>query len=364
MIYLDNAATTQVSETAAQAAISAMRTCFGNPSSLHGLGVRAEELVDTARRQIAKRIGAEKSEITFTSGGSEGNNLAILGGARARRRKGKHIITTAIEHASVLECMRRLEEDGFEVTYLSPNPDGIVNANQVCDAIREDTVLVSVMTVNNEIGSVMPLEQIARAVHRKNPQILVHTDAVQAFCKIPLAVKKLDVDLLTMSGHKIHAPKGVGALYVKKGVRIAPHLLGGGQEKGLRSGTENTPGICAFGAASEEFLDCGEVKAYLTERLEALSCVKILAKTEAPHIVSVAVPGFPSEVAMRILEEEEIYVSSGSACSRGHRSYVLEALGVPSELIDSAIRISLSNDITKEDIDRVCEVIASRFGRK
>ncbi|MBQ3055134.1 MAG: cysteine desulfurase [Oscillospiraceae bacterium] len=364
MIYLDNAATTRVSEIAAQAALSVMRECFGNPSSLHGLGLKAEEMLDAARRQIAKRIGAEAQEITFTSGGSEGNNLAILGGARARRRKGKHIITTAIEHASVLECMRRLEEDGFEVTRLLPNADGIITAEQVVEALREDTVLVSVMAVNNEIGSVLPIEQIARAVHRKSPQVLVHTDAVQAFCKIPLAVKKLDVDLLTMSGHKIHAPKGVGALFVKKGVRIAPHLLGGGQEKGLRSGTENVPGICAFGAASEQMIDCGKLKAYLTEKLEALSCVKLLAHTAAPHILSVAVLGFPSEVAMRILEEEEIYVSSGSACSRGHRSYVLEAIGVPSELIDSAIRISLSSDITKEEIDRVCDVISTRFGRK
>ena len=364
MIYLDNAATTRVSELAANAAVSAMREGFGNPSSLHGLGLRAEELLDTARRQIAKRIGAEKNEITFTSGGSEGNNLAILGGARARRRKGNHVVTTKIEHASVLACMHRLEEDGFEVTYLAPNADGIVTPEQVVEALREDTVLVSVMTVNNEIGSVLPIEKIARAVHRRNEQILVHTDAVQAFCKLPLAVKKLDVDLLTMSGHKIHAPKGVGALFVKKGVRLAPHLLGGGQEKGLRSGTENTPGICAFGAASEQMIECAEMKAYLVKKLEAISCVKVLAKTEAPHIVSVAVPGFPSEVAMRMLEEEGIYVSSGSACSRGRRSYVLEAIGVESALIDSAIRLSLSDDVTTEDIDRVCAVMEARFGKK
>jgi len=364
MIYLDNAATTRVSEAAANAAVSAMREGFGNPSSLHGLGICAEALLDTARKQIAKRIGADQNEITFTSGGSEGNNLAILGAARARRRKGNHIITTKIEHASVLNCMHRLEEDGFEVTYLAPNTDGIVTSEQVAEALREDTVLVSVMTVNNEIGSVLPIETIARAVHRKNKQTLVHTDAVQAFCKIPLAVKKLDVDLLTMSGHKIYAPKGVGALFVKKGVRLAPHLLGGGQEKGLRSGTENTPGICAFGVASEQMIDCAAKKAYFTEKLEALSCVKILAKTDAPHILSVAVPGFPSEVAMRMLEEAEIYVSSGSACSRGHRSYVLEAIGAEPALIDCAVRLSLSDEITTEDIDRVCEVLNARFGKK
>ena len=364
MIYLDNAATTKVSEIAAKAALSAMRESFGNPSSLHGLGIQAEEALDVARKQIARRLGAEREEITFTSGGSEGDNLAILGGARARRRRGKHVITTAIEHASVLECMRRLEEDGFEVTRLMPNHDGIVTPEQVVDAIREDTVLVSVMTVNNEIGSVFPIEQIARAVHRKNKQILVHTDAVQAFCKLPISVKKMDVDLLTMSGHKIHAPKGVGALFVKKGVRLAPCILGGGQEKGLRSGTENTPGICAFGAASETVSDCAAIKVYLTEKLKALPQVEILAHTAAPHIVSVAVLGYPSEVAMRILEEEGIYVSSGSACSRGHRSHVLEAIGVPSDHIDSAIRISLSDEITKEDIDRVCDVIEARFGRK
>ena len=364
MIYLDNAATTRVSEIAAAAAVSAMREGFGNPSSLHTLGISAEELLDTARRQIAKRIGAAQNEITFTSGGSEGNNLAILGAARARRRKGMHIITTKIEHASVLNCMHRLEEDGFEVTYLAPNPDGIITPEQVVEDMREDTILVSVMAVNNEIGSVLPIETIARAVHRKNKQTLVHTDAVQAFCKLPLAVKKLDVDLLTVSGHKIHAPKGVGALYVKKGVRLAPHLLGGGQEKGLRSGTENTPGICAFGVASEQMIDCAQLKAYFTEKLEALSCVKLLAKTDAPHIISIAVPGFPSEVAMRMLEEEEIYVSSGSACSRGHRSYVLEAIGTEPALIDCAVRLSLSDEITTEDIDRVCAVMSARFGKK
>ncbi|MBE6915548.1 MAG: cysteine desulfurase [Ruminococcaceae bacterium] len=362
MIYLDNAATTRVSDAAADAAYQMMRETFGNASSLHRLGLFAEEAINTARAQVAKRLGAEKSEITFTSGGSEGNNLAIFGAARARRRKGKHIITTAIEHASVLEPMRRLEEDGFEVARLNPDENGMITAEQVISAMREDTVLVSVMTVNNEVGSVLPIGEIAKAVHRKNPQTLVHTDAVQAFCKLPVSVKKWDVDLLTVSGHKIHAPKGVGALFIRKGVRIAPYILGGGQENGMRSGTEATPGICALGVASEQMEDTSACKAYLCEKLSEIPGVKILAKTDAPHIVSVAIEGYPSEVAMRLLEEEEIYVSSGSACSRGHRSHVLEAMGVSSKLIDSAIRISLSSETTNDEIDRVCDVIAARFG--
>lgn len=364
MIYLDNAATTRVSEAAAKAAYQMMRETFGNASSLHNLGIVAEEAIDAARAKIARRLGAEKSEITFTSGGSEGNNLAIFGAARARRRKGKHIITTAIEHASVLEPMRRLEDDGFEITRIKPDANGMITAEQVVSAVREDTILVSVMTVNNEVGSLLPIGEIAKAVHRKNPQVLVHTDAVQAFCKLPINVKKADVDLLTMSGHKIHAPKGVGALFVRKGVRIAPYILGGGQENGMRSGTEATPGICAFGVASEAMEDTSDCKAYLCEKLSEIPCVKILAKTEAPHIVSIAIEGYPSEVAMRMLEENEIYVSSGSACSRGHRSYVLEAMGVSSQLIDSAIRISLSNEITNDEIDRVCDIISARFGAR
>lgn len=362
MIYLDNAATTRVSEAAANAALMMMQETFGNASSLHRLGLFAEEAIDAARAQVAKRLGAEKSEITFTSGGSEGNNFAIFGAVRARRRKGKHIITTAIEHASVLEPMRRLEEDGFEVTRLTPNANGLITAEQVISAMREDTILVSVMTVNNEVGSVLPVAEIAKAAHRKNPQVLVHTDAVQAFCKLPISVKKWDVDLLTMSGHKIHAPKGVGALFIRKGIRIAPYILGGGQENGMRSGTEATPGICALGVASERMEDTSACKAYLCERLSEIPCVKILAKTESPHIVSIAIEGYPSEVAMRLLEENEIYVSSGSACSRGHRSHVLEAMGVSSGLIDSAIRISLSSEITNDDIDRVCDVMRARFG--
>ncbi len=362
MIYLDNAATTRVSDAAAKTALKMMQETFGNASSLHRLGLFAEEAIDAARAQVAKRLSAEKSEIIFTSGGSEGNNLAIFGAVRSRRRKGKHIITTAIEHASVLEPMRRLEEDGFSVTRLLPNEQGIVTADQVVSAMQEDTILVSVMAVNNEVGSVLPVSEIAKAVHRKNPQTLVHTDAVQAFCKLSIAVKKWDVDMLTVSGHKIHAPKGVGALFVRKGVRIAPYILGGGQENGMRSGTEATPGICALGVACEQMEDTSACKAYLCEKLGAIPCVKILANTEAPHIVSIAIEGYPSEVSMRMLEEDEIYVSSGSACSRGHRSHVLEAMGVSSKLIDSAIRISLSGEITNEDIDRVCAVIGARFG--
>ncbi len=354
MIYLDNAATTQVKECAANAALRAMTEEFGNPSSLHALGIEAEKMLKNAREIVAEKIGADKNEIVFTSGGTEGNNTAIFGVAEWRGKRGKHIITSEVEHACVLESMKKLSEQGFEITYLKHSeltPDGVLSA------IRDDTILVSIMTVNNEIGAVYPVSDIARAVKRVNKDIIVHTDAVQGFLKVPINLRKSEIDLLTISGHKVHAPKGVGALYIRKGVRIKARNIGGGQERGLRSGTENVPGIAAFGAAVDSAEPFGDTLCYLKEKLQNCDKVKILFEPQAPHILSIAALNFPSEVAMRKLEERDIYVSSGSACSKGKRSHVLKSLGIDSKLIDSAIRISINESTTKAEVDEfVCAV--------
>lgn len=358
MVYLDNAATTQVKDIAIEAAVSAMRDGFGNPSSLHTLGIEAEKVIKSARETIAEKIGADKNEIIFTSGGTEGNNTAIFGVAEARGKRGKHIITSALEHASVLNPMKKLEEQGFDVTYLNHDeltPEG------VAAHLRDDTILVSIMTVNNEIGSVYPTEDIARAVKRVNKDVIVHTDAVQGFLKVPINLRRSEIDLLTISGHKVHAPKGIGALYIKKGVRIKARNIGGGQERELRSGTENVPAIAAFGAAVEDSGKFTDTLKYLKEKLNTCDKVKILFEPQAPHILSVAIPSFPSEVAMRKLEERGIYVSSGSACSRGHRSHVLEALNIDSKLIDSAIRISISENTTKAEVDEFIRAVCELF---
>lgn len=358
MVYLDNAATTQVKDSAIEAAVLAMRDGFGNPSSLHTLGIEAEKVVRTAREIIAEKIGADKNEIIFTSGGTEGNNTAIFGVAEAKGKRGKHIITSAVEHASVLNPMKKLSEQGFEITYLKHeelNPDGVLAH------LRADTIFVSIMTVNNEIGAIYPTFDIARAVKRVNKDVIVHTDAVQAFLKVPINLRKSDIDLLTISGHKVHAPKGIGALYIKKGVRIKARNIGGGQERELRSGTENVPGIAAFGVAVSEEEKFGNTLSYLKEKLKDCDKVKILYDAEAPHILSIAIPTFPSEVAMRMLEKRGIYVSSGSACSKGHRSHVLEAMKIDSKLIDSAIRISICASTTKEEIDEFILAVNELF---
>ncbi|MBR3848296.1 MAG: cysteine desulfurase [Oscillospiraceae bacterium] len=360
MIYFDNASTTCVLPEAADAAVSAMCENFGNPSSLHGLGISAEKLVKSAKETVAASLHCSPREIFFTSCGSESNNLAIFGAA-ARSGKKKHFITTTFEHPSVLECAKRLESQGFEVTYIEPRPDGVVLPADVAEAVREDTFLVSVMSVNNEVGSVMDISAIAKAVHIKNRETLIHTDAVQAFGKIPIDTRRYGADIISISGHKIHAPKGIGAIYIRNGVRLAPQLLGGGQEGGLRSGTEAVAQIAAFEVAvraavkdlSESSGRMRELTEKLISSLELLPGVHVFAPRErAPHILSVAFSKYPSEVIMRLLEEGEIYVSAGSACSRGKKSHVLRALGVPDHLIGSAVRISLSRFSTEEEVGR------------
>lgn len=368
MIYLDNASTTKVLPEAAEAAYNAMCENFGNPSSLHGLGISAEKIVSGARAEIAEVIRADKSEITFTSCGSESNNLAIFGLSSRSGRK-KHMITTSIEHPSVLNAAKKLEAQGFEVTYIEPDKSGSVSSESVAKAVRDDTFLVSVMSVNNETGAIMDIPAISKAVKLKNRDVIFHTDAVQAFLKIPIDSRRYGADIMSISGHKIHAPKGIGAIYIKKGIRLAPQILGGGQESGLRSGTEATSQIAAFGAAvkeaqssfEESTAKMRELLSKLRTSLLALGAEVFVPENAAPHILTAAFPKYPSEVIMRLLEEDEIYISAGSACSKGKKSHVLKAVGFPEKLMGSAVRISLSRFSTEDDIDRLVSSAAKKL---
>lgn len=358
--YLDNSATTSVSQKAAEIAVKFMVETFGNPASVHNLGIEAERSMDVARATLAKALGAQKDEITFTSGGTEGNNLAVLGGAMALRRSGNKIITTAVEHPSVLEAVKELENRGFEAVYLPVDKQGVISLTDLEQAVDEKTVLISVMLVNNETGAIQPVSAIREIVKRKNSPALIHTDCVQAFGKLPFTVKDLQVDLLTISGHKIHAPKGVGALYIRKGVRILPQTYGGGQENGLRSGTVATSQIVALATAVDEMPNVNaaveqatNLKKMLLQGIEQLEDVQINSPANgSPFITNLSVPGVPSEVMIRALEAEEVYVSGGSACAKGARSHVLTAQGVSPKAIDSALRVSFSHHTTKEEIER------------
>ncbi len=361
LAYLDNSATTAVCPQAIDKATYMMRECFGNPSSLHAVGFAAERELEEARRQIAALLGARPDTIVFTSGGTEANNLAILGGALTRQRSGRHTVTTAVEHASVAAAFSELERQGFACERLVPGADGGITAAQVTAACREDTVLVSIMLVNNETGARFPLEEIIPAVRRAAPQALIHCDAVQAAGKLPIRVESLDVDLLTISGHKLHAPKGCGALYIKKGIRLLPRALGGEQEKKRRAGTEAVPLIAAFGAAVQALPDLREQDAHFRRLLgRLLDGLKgrdevILHRPAAavPYIVSLSVPGLRSETLLHFLSERGVMVSSGSACAKGAKSPVLTALSLPAREIDSALRISFCRDNTEDDIDRL-----------
>lgn len=365
MVYLDNSATTAVCRQAADKAYAVMTEGFGNPSSLHSLGVRAEQEREEARRAVAAYIGATPDTITFTSGGTEANNLAILGGTQARQRRGRHLLTCATEHPSVLEACARAEQLGYEVTRLLPGDNGSVTPEAVAAACRPDTILCSFMLINNETGARTPLEAIVPIVRRLSPLALVHCDGVQAVGKVPVNVQKLGVDLFSLSGHKLHAPKGVGALYVKKGVRLLPQCYGGGQERGLRSGTENLPGIAALGAAiaalpplPEQTARFGQLRDRLLAGLSALpGAVPHLPRDGAPHIVNISFPGLRSETLLHFLAARDIYVSSGSACARGHQSPVLTAMGLPAAEVQSALRISFSRDNTPDDIDRLLQAL-------
>ena len=362
--YLDNSATTQVSEASALKALELMRTNYANPSSLHSLGFAASKALEGARSIVAEALGADVSEVYFTSGGTEANNLAILGAVNARRRAGNRIITTAFEHSSVYETMQELSKEGFEVVFIKPDSTGCINAGEVIDAVDSKTILVSIMHTNNETGAINPIREIAIGAKRKNPSVLVHTDAVQAFGKTEVKPSKLFADLLSISGHKIHAPKGIGALYVKKGVRILPRNFGGKQEKKLRPGTEPLPLIGAFGVAVSE-LDTAKshdtvnkLKNYLTEKLAGFEDITINSpENSTPYILNFSVKGIRSETMLHHLASKGVYVSSGSACSKGGKSHVLSALGFDDNRTDSALRVSFSKHNTTEDCDALISAL-------
>ena len=369
-IYLDNSATTAVCEAAAKKAYDIMTTTFGNPSSLHTLGIRAEQEMTAARRAVASLLGlstggADLSCITFTSGGTEANNLAIFGAAYANRRLGQHIVATAIEHPSVLEAVRQLEREGFELTLVAPDEHGDFSPTALADACRKDTVLVCMMMVNNEIGTVLPIKETVPLIRKRSPHAVIHCDAVQAAGKIPVKVLSLDVDTLSISGHKLHAPKGVGALYVKRQVRLVPRLYGGGQERQLRSGTEAVPAIAAFGEAirqlpapASQLARFTALSQRLEEGLAALDGIVLHKPSHVvPYIRNLSVCGFRSETLVHYLAQHDIYVSAGSACAKGHESHVLKALNLPADQIASTLRISLCAENTPSDIDAFLETL-------
>ena len=364
-IYLDNSSTTKPCENAVKAAEIAMRSNWGNPSSLHSLGFHAEQTVNQARETLAKALGAKKSEIIFTSCGTESNNTAITGAVNLLKKRGNRIVTTSIEHPSVLNTVKHLEEQGFEVIYLHPDKSGVINRDDIYAAINEKTILVSMMYVNNETGYILPINECRRAIRAAGSPALLHCDAVQAFGKLPIKAESLGVDLLSVSGHKIHAPKGIGALYIKSGVHIKPLLLGGGQENGMRSGTESVPLISAFGAAVEELPDINKqlndmqsLCDYAKNVLIKTGVVIVNSKEDSlPYILNISVPGFRSETLLHFLESKGIFVSSGSACSKGKGSYVLSEFGLKQSLVDSALRISFSRYNTKADVDELAAAL-------
>ena len=360
MAYLDNSATTQVTPAVAEVAVELMCNTFGNPASVHSLGLDAHKITEQARETVASFMGCKKEEIYFTSGGTEGNNLAILGGTLAAKRKGNKVITTAVEHPSVLQAVEELKTRGFETVVLPVQKNGVVSLQDLEDAIDEQTVFISVKLVHNETGAIQPVDKIREIVKRKNSPALIHTDCVQALGKHPFSLRALGVDLASVSGHKVHGPKGVGALYIKEGVRILPQTYGGGQEKGLRAGTVAVSQIGAFAKAVEQ-LPKGNEGVEQATRLREQLLLGIAQVPDAvinstlegsPYIVNCSVAGIPSEVMIRALEAEGVYVSGGSACAKGGRSHVLLAQGVAPKLVDSALRISFSNHTTKDEIEQ------------
>ena len=366
MIYLDNSATTKPCPEAVEAMTKALTENWGNPSALYAFGIDTAHSLRAARHQVAAAMGAEPDRVFFTSGGTEADNWAVFGTVKRLGKRGKHIITTAIEHHAILNCMKELEAQGYDVTYLQPDSLGRVTLDALKAALRKDTILVSVMMVNNEVGSVMPIAQMAKLTHKLCPDAIFHTDAVQGFLKVPFAAKQLGADLISVSSHKVHGPKGCGALYISPRLKsFPPLLLGGGQEGGLRSGTEGTPAIFGFaaacGAAAATFReDVQKEKALieaLVEKLGTLEGVSVNGAHEAPHILSIAIPGVPTQNTINILQDQGICVSAGSACAKGHRSHVLTAMNIAPGAIDASFRISLCRDTTPEELDALFTVI-------
>ncbi len=369
-VYFDNSATTKVFDCVRDIVVKTMTEDYGNPSAKHKKGMEAEQYVRRAAAQIAKTLKVQEKEILFTSGGTESNNMALIGTAMANHRAGKHLITTRIEHASVYNPMAWMEQQGFEVTYLGVDEQGHISLEELRKAIRPDTILVSVMHVNNEIGAIEPVEEIGAMLHEVNPSILFHVDAIQSYGKLQIRPKKAQIDLLSASGHKIHGPKGVGFLYIDQRVKIHPLIYGGGQQRDLRSGTENVPGIAGLGAAAEEIYRNHEekmerligLKDYFISRIGEIpeAVVNSLpGKEGAPQIVSVSFSGVRSEVLLHALEDKGIYVSSGSACSSNHPaiSGTLKAVGVKRELLDSTLRFSFGMFNTREEADYTIDML-------
>lgn len=367
--YLDNSATTAVCREAAEKAFEMMTEKYGNPSSLHNKGMEAEEETEKAREIIAKSLGVNSEEIFFTSGGTEANNMAVTGAAHAAKRKGNKIVISAVEHSSVLETAESLEKEGFEIVKILPDSQGHINIEDIEKAIDEKTVLVSVMTVNNETGAIFPTDKISKIIKRKKSPALFHTDCVQAYGKIPIKNSKLGADLITVSGHKVHAPKGAGALYIKKGVRILPIIHGGEQQKKIRPGTESVPLICAFGKAvslfdiEENMKHAAVLRDYALEKLLNIGGVKLNSPEDSlPYVINLSVLGIKSETMLHHLASKGVYVSSSSACAKGQKSYVLKAMKLPDQRIDSALRISFSKYNNLQDVDALAEGIISGCG--
>lgn len=362
--YFDNSATTMLCTKAKEAIVEAC-DMYGNPSSLHKMGILSSRMLEDARKTVAESISADVSEIYFTSGGTESDNMAIVGAVKALHRRGRKIVTTAFEHSAVMHTMKQLEVDGFEVIYLKPDESGTVSIRAFLDAIDEQTILVSCMSVNNETGAFLPVELIKKAIIKKKSPALFHCDATQSYLKYPINPNKSGIDLLTLSAHKIHGPKGVGALYIKKGVRILPRTFGGEQEKGLRPGTEPlilingfAASVKDFGNSAENAKKCAEIKNYIIEKLKNESDILINSPdNSSDYILSISVFGIRSETMLHFLEQKEVYVSSGSACAKGKPSHVLTALGFDKKRADSTIRISFSKFNTFKQADRLIDGI-------
>lgn len=367
VIYLDNAATTRVSESCAQAAVRVMTGVWGNPSSRHRMGLDAEDILRDARRIVASELGAKENEIFFTSGGTEANNLAVLGAARGRGRAGSRVIISSVEHSSISDAAAQLESEGYEVVRIAPR-EGAIHAEDIAAALTDSTVLVSVMLVNNEVGTIQPISAIARLIKRSGSKAVLHCDAVQGFGRLPVTVSGLGCDLLTLSGHKIHAPKGIGALYIRKEVQrnVRPLVHGGGQQEKLRPGTEPLPNIAALAQAVKELPRSPAQRTAKLEALNAFARTELAKRPEiiintpegsAPHILSIATGCIKSETLLNFLSSKGICVSSGSACSKGKKSRVLTEYGLPDHIADSTIRVSFSDDSTEADILALCAAL-------
>ena len=360
MVYLDNAATTKPTKNVLDSVVNYLTNEFGNPSSLHKLGLSSQKLIDKSRSIIAKSLKCESSNIYFTSGATESNNIALFGAAEMYGKRKKRIISTSIEHASVNTVLKKLETMGYEIVKIHPNSNGIIDVNDIIEKIDENTFLISMMAVNNETGYLLPIKETIKIAKKINPNIIFHCDAVQAYMKMPFNVKEFAADIVSISAHKIHALKGTGAIYVKKGIRVSPSNLGGGQENGLRAGTEAVQNIVSFGTAVEELENTiktrysyvYELKTYFLDKIKNIDYISVNSKGDtSPYIINISVLNIKSEIMLHFLEEKNIYISTGSACSKGKKSEVLKAFGVEDNLIDTALRISFNSENTKNEMD-------------